>query len=73
MFIIYSKNIKRFRQNEKSGVFKHKGKLTLGEIKKIAQNLRPKSLSKEIKGVAVGIMLMENRHKDDQKDGDAGK
>ena len=39
----------------------------------IAQNLRPKSLSKEIKGVAVGIMLMENRQKDDQKDGDAGK
>ena len=76
------KEPKRQRKKEKGAVFKHTGNLTFEEIKKIAQNMRPKSLSREMKGtvkevlgscVAVGITVDGKSPKDVQKDVDAGK
>ena len=76
------KEPKRQRKKKKGAVFKHTGNLTFEEIKKIAQNMRPKSLSREMKGtvkevlgscVAVGITVDGKSPKDVQKDVDAGK
>ena len=76
------KEPKRQRKKKKGAVFKHTGNLTFEEIKKIAQNMRPKSLSREMKGtvkevlgscVAVGITVDGKSSKDVQKDVDAGK
>ena len=76
------KEPKRQRKKEKNAVFKHTGNLSFEQIKKIAENMRPKSLSREMKGtvkevlgscVAVGITVDGKSPKDVQKDVDAGK
>ena len=76
------KEPKRQRKKEKGAVFKHTGNLTFEEIKKIANNMRPKSLAREMKGtikevlgtcVAVGITVDGKSPKDVQKEVDAGK
>ena len=76
------KEPKRQRKKEKGAVFKHTGNLSFEEIKKIAQNMRPKSLAREMKGtvkevlgscVAVGITVDGKSPKDVQKEIDAGK
>ena len=76
------KEPKRQRKKKKGAVFKHTGNLTFEEIKKIAQNMRPKSLSREMKGTvkevlgscfAFGITVDGKSSKDVQKDVDAGK
>ena len=76
------KEPKRQRKKKKRAVFKHTGNLTFDEIKKITQNNRPKSLSREMKGtvkevlgswVAFGITVDGKSPKDVQKDVDAGK
>ena len=78
----YLKEPKRQRKKKKGAVFKQTGNLTFDEIKKITQNMRPKSLSREMKGtvkevlgscVAVGITVDGKSSKDVQKDVDAGK
>ena len=50
------KEPKRQRKKEKGAVFKHTGNLTFEEIKKIAQNMRPKSLSREMKGTVKVVL-----------------
>ena len=76
------KEPKRQRKKEKGAVFKHTGNLSFEQIKKIAENMRPKSLAREMKGtvkevlgssVAVGITVDGKSPKDVQKDIDAGK
>ena len=76
------KEPKRQRKKEKGAVFKHTGNLTFDEIKTIAVNMQPKSLSRELKGtvkevlgtcIAVGITVDGKSPKDVQKDVDAGK
>ena len=76
------KEPKRQRKKEKGAVFKHTGNLTFEEIKKIAENNRPKSLSREMKWTvkevlgscfAVGITVDGKSPKDVQKYVDAGK
>ena len=76
------KEPKRKRKKEKGAVFKHTGNLSFEQIKKIAENMRPKSLAREMKGtvkevlgscVAVGITVDGKSPKDVQKDIDAGK
>ena len=37
-------------------MFKHTGNLTFDEIKKITQNMRPKSLSREMKGTVKEVL-----------------
>ena len=63
-------------------MFKHTGNLTFEEIKKIAENNRPKSLSREMKGIvkevlgscfAFGITVDGKSSKNVQKYVDAGK
>ena len=76
------KEPKRQRKKEKGAVFKHTGNLSFEQIKKIAENMRPKSLAREMKGtikevlgscVAVGITVDGKSPKDVQKEVDAGK
>ena len=76
------KEPKRQRKKEKGAVFKHTGNLSFEQIKKIAENMRPKSLAREMKGtvkevlgscVAVGITVDGKSPKDVQKEIDAGK
>ena len=50
------KEPKRQRKKEKGAVFKHIGNLTFEEIKKIAENNRPKSLSREMKGTVKEVL-----------------
>ena len=72
----------RHRKKEKGAVFKHVGNLSFDQIKKIAENMRPKSLAREMKGtvkevlgscVAVGITVDGKSPKDVQKEIDEGK
>ena len=76
------KEPKRQRKKEKGAVFKHVGNLSFDQIKKIAENMRPKSLAREMKGtikevlgscVAVGITVDGKSPKDVQKEIDEGK
>ena len=76
------KEPKRQRKKEKGAVFKHVGNLSFDQIKKIAENMRPKSLAREMKGtvkevlgscVAVGITVDGKSPKDVQKEIDDGK
>ena len=76
------KEPKRQRKKEKGAVFKHVGNLSFDQIKKIADNMRPKSLAREMKGtvkevlgscVAVGITVDGKSPKDVQKEIDEGK
>ena len=76
------KEPKRQRKKEKGAVFKHTGNLPFDQIKKIAQNMKTKSLAREMKGtikevlgtcVAVGITVDGKSPKDVQKEVDAGK
>ena len=76
------KEPKRQRKKEKGAVFKHVGNLSFDQIKKIAENMRPKSLAREMKGtvkevlgscVAVGITVDGKSPKDIQKEIDDGK
>ena len=75
------KEPKRQRKKEKGAVFKHVGNLSFDQIKKIAENMRPKSLAREMKGtvkevlgscVAVGITVDGKSPKDVQKEIDEG-
>ena len=76
------KEPKRQRKKEKGAVFKHVGNLSFDQIKKIAENMRRKSLAREMKGtvkevlgscVAVGITVDGKSPKDVQKEIDEGK
>ena len=76
------KEPKRQRKKEKGAVFRHVGNLSFDQIKKIAENMRPKSLAREMKGtvkevlgscVAVGITVDGKSPKDVQKEIDEGK
>ena len=76
------KEPKRQRKKQKGAVFKHVGNLSFDQIKKIAENMRPKSLAREMKGtvkevlgscVAVGITVDGKSPKDVQKEIDEGK
>ena len=73
---------KKDEKDKKGAVFKHVGNLSFDQIKKIAENMRPKSLAREMKGtvkevlgscVAVGITVDGKSPKDVQKEIDEGK
>lgn len=72
----------RQRKKEKGAVYKHTGNLSIADVKKIAENMKAKSLSKDFKGtvkqvlgscVAVGITVDGKSPKDVQKEIDEGK